>query len=1256
MATPVRKVTFTSCNVRGINGKEKRASVFMWLKGLNSDIYFLQETHCHLVQQKMKWTKEWGGTALWSLGTNNSKGVAILFKPGMKSDDVSIENVSYDAQGRFLKCTVTLNKCPYNIVNIYCPNNAQERKTFIQNLDNLLEIDKENIVGGDFNCVFDNSKDRFNCKSESDHGTLDLLELMRNHDLEDVFRRRFPLKKSFTWRGNNKASRIDFWLISKSTDYKVKDLFTKVCPFSDHNAICMSLSLTDIEHGKGLWKMNASILKHSLFVDKFLAMWQMWKYEKQNYNDLRNWWDITKKRIKDLMIKVSMQIRKDEKMKETSLSEIIEKLQGQIDEGEDVGDEIMKKKKELGEIYRKRANGAYVRSRAQWLEEGETSSRYFHNLEKVRSKDKLWDAIFDESGQEVTGVRNIMDVQRRFYENLYKSEISDRYCERQSFTIETKLCSENKLLLERKFDKEELRKAVFSMKDNKTPGPDGIGIEFYKLYFDELSEDLLKLYDDIFVGGSLCYSQYQVVLRLLYKKGDRKNIKNWRPISLQNVDLKIISKMLAERLKLVMSDIIHVDQQGCIPGRYIGKNIRLIQDVINEKDDDSLILLLDQEKAFDRVEWSWLLHVLSSFGFGPNFIKWISIMYKNPKSAILTNGFLSEYFELFRGIRQGDALSALLYIIQAEPMAVAIRNDSSIEGITLNNNKTSVQVKISQFVDDTTIFLKHPGILDKVIDILNDFGTISGSKLNIDKCKVLTVSNQLPVISGIHNIQITKGPETVLGINVGKFNENKHPQWRDKIKKIENLLAIWKMRDLSIKGRVYILKSVGISSLLYQMEMQEVGDDILKEVSKIMFNFLWQNGRPLVKKDICYLPIENSGLNMVNISVIVKVKRIQFVLRVLNGELSEPWKIIPLKYFQYFDHRFDIDYFALKATDSSLLIKKAIIPDFYKDCILSFQEFLRSSNLFDKMDEILWCNTNILFNNDPLVFPHWSKAGLKSVHQVLKKEGGLDVAKIDSVIINNPCKIFETAKLKIGIPGDWKQNELLAKVHDLSLENLLDISVQIDEYGKRKKLGALTCKDIYYVLKNKNVQVNSYDYWKEKFPEFRIEWTKFFVFNVKNKLISNRISEFNWKIFHGKLNTEKRLQRMKLSDGRCVICGEIENVDHLFLCCIGLNVFWENVENLVSNIIENVVLTNEVILLGYLDEKIDKDKLMTTNFLISLGKYILWKRRNYIKYEKRQIGIHKCFEWYKFELRGFLRIFSNCKLKYVNQFLDCLSL
>ena len=143
------------------------------------------------------------------------------------------------------------------------------------------------------------------------------------------------------------------------------------------------------------------------------------------------------------------------------------------------------------------------------------------------------------------------------------------------------------------------------------------------------------------------------------KKGDKTNLNNFRPISLLNVDYKIISKALANRLKVVMSSIIS-PEQSCVPGRDIIDNIMSVRDVIdlvtlNNK--EGFLIKLDQEKAFDRVSHSFMFKVLNKLNFGNTFISWIKILYNDIKSTVKINGHLTPFFPICRGVRQGCPIS-----------------------------------------------------------------------------------------------------------------------------------------------------------------------------------------------------------------------------------------------------------------------------------------------------------------------------------------------------------------------------------------------------------------------------------------------------------------------------------------------------------------------------------------------------------------------------------------------------------------------
>ena len=186
-------------------------------------------------------------------------------------------------------------------------------------------------------------------------------------------------------------------------------------------------------------------------------------------------------------------------------------------------------------------------------------------------------------------------------------------------------------------------------------------------------------------------SQKQAIITLIENKGkDRSLLENWRPISLLNVDAKILSKLKAARIKNVLPHIIHHNQTGFIKDRFIGKTIRSIFDIMEltaEENIPSLMIFIDFQKAFDSLEWNYILKRLQYFNFDPDFIRWVSIFYKNIQSCVINNGITSDYFTLQRGLRQGDPLSPYLFVIAAEVLGIAVRQDKEIKGIQIVRRK-----------------------------------------------------------------------------------------------------------------------------------------------------------------------------------------------------------------------------------------------------------------------------------------------------------------------------------------------------------------------------------------------------------------------------------------------------------------------------------------------------------------------------------------------------------------------------------------
>ena len=231
---------------------------------------------------------------------------------------------------------------------------------------------------------------------------------------------------------------------------------------------------------------------------------------------------------------------------------------------------------------------------------------------------------------------------------------------------------------------DKVHKALLGMAKGKSPGSDGLLAEFYVAFWDVLGPDFVEVLNASFDSGLLPFSQRVALISLVFKKGDRLLHKNWRPISLLNVDYKICTRTIAGRLLKVIHHVVARDQTCGVPHRFIGENVALLRDVVHYANEANLplaILSLDQEKAFDRVDWPFLQSTLLRMGFGPSFIKWVALFYTDIRSSILINSYASRHFKPSRGVRQGCPLSPLLYVLTVEVLAVNIQAHPAIKGL-----------------------------------------------------------------------------------------------------------------------------------------------------------------------------------------------------------------------------------------------------------------------------------------------------------------------------------------------------------------------------------------------------------------------------------------------------------------------------------------------------------------------------------------------------------------------------------------------
>ena len=201
-----------------------------------------------------------------------------------------------------------------------------------------------------------------------------------------------------------------------------------------------------------------------------------------------------------------------------------------------------------------------------------------------------------------------------------------------------------------------------------------------------------------------------------------------------------MSKVIATRLKNVLPYIIHHNQTGYLKERYIGETIHSIYDIMSYTDKEhipGLLIFIAFEKAFDSVEWKFLINCLEAFNFGSNFLRWVKLFDKNIKSCIMNNGTSSNFFVLERGVRQGDPLSPYLFIVVVETLAIAIRQNAAIRGIVSGKEET----KLLQYADDTTAVLADTDSAKVLFELLDLFKDISELKINSTKTEGMWIGS-----------------------------------------------------------------------------------------------------------------------------------------------------------------------------------------------------------------------------------------------------------------------------------------------------------------------------------------------------------------------------------------------------------------------------------------------------------------------------------------------------------------------------------
>ena len=1202
-------ISIMSLNCQGLNNLKKRRDMFHFLRSKKYSIYFVQDTH---FEQKMEnyILAEWGYQGFFSSYTSNSRGVAILFNNNF---EFKVKKIIKDQAGNYIILLVEIHKENYLLVNIYGPN--RDNPEFYNNLrKKIRELNVERvIIAGDFNLVLDPKIDYHNYKHINNTKAKEAVHAMiEDLDLNDIWRDLNPEYTRFTWRRSNpfQQARLDFFLISDLVVSLVNDVDIKCGYRTDHSGILLKLKLFENVKHNTFWKFNSSLLKDKNYLDEINNEINAVKDEyliKSNADDMLADEEIQFSVSDDifldfLLMKIRAKTISYATMKKRKTAEEEKSLEYDIIRLERVGytceDDlkvIEAKKQQLKVIREKRMEGVLLRSRARWVAEGEKISSYFCNLEKRHYVSKNMSRLIDKHNNVLTNQNDVLQEVHDFYKSLYREKDVEQ-CEIKDLVKNIQTLSEQEAKeLEGKITLEEATDVLKNMKNNKSPGSDGFTVEFFKVFWKKLGVFVIRAINESFRKGEMSTVQREGIITCI-PKGDkpREYVKNWRPISLLNVIYKIGSSCIANRIKCILPKIINEDQSGFIRNRYIGDNIRLIYDVIAYLDEYSLpglLLNIDFEKAFDSVNWTFMIKVLKAFGFQNNICHWITTFYRNLKSCVVVNGQISNWFQINRGCRQGDPISPYLFILVVEILAIMVRENSEIKGIVINDTEH----KLSQYADDTEFLLEGDRrSFETCINVIGKFSNVSGLFMNSSKTSVIWLgSMKNSNIRYLSHLGMAWNPKKFKILGVWFTNDLEECvvlNLSDKLNEIRQLFKIWIKRQLTPLGRIAILKSLILSKLTYLwLLLPNPPDDIVKTLQQMCYNFVWCKKTDKISRKIAHKSIKNGGIGFPDIKTFVMSLKLSWMRKTESSK--HKWKLIFLKNFPQWN--------MIRQYGPEYMLKFTNHNKFWNDVFDAYRNFFykcvpsQSADLFA----------------EPLFYNDRFQVGNKYI--VCKKVEDRDIYFVGQFFQDNGNFIsYAQFKNKYNVNVDF--------LSFMGYKSVIRAFVQrhhIDITDNKSRDRSLCFKNLcstfkgsrlyYDILIENNTVSKSCMSWNLKLPSIP-DWKSCFLYT--HKIQDIKLKWFQLRILHRCLGTNVILKEMGVrNDDTCSFCGVYKDkIEHMFWYCTLVERFWTGLISLFKekcNNALNVKLTLLLILLGH-DEGIHTDTVF--DFIILFAKFYIY--------------------------------------------------
>ncbi|KAH9722180.1 reverse transcriptase domain-containing protein [Citrus sinensis] len=552
------------------------------------------------------------------------------------------------------------------------------------------------------------------------------------------------------------------------------------------------------------------------------------------------------------------------------------------------------------------------RAKSLWLKEGDRNSRFFHatasarkrrnSIERLRNRQGIWCS----NQEEIDGM--IVD----YFSTLFQTECCSS--EEVLRCVEKNSTEDQNMMLLAPFSAVEVKDALFDMHSDKSPGSDGMNPAFYQKFWNIVGEDVVQACLNFINSCSFPVGLNDTSIILIPKKQQPETLADMRPIALCNVLYKIISKMLANRMRAVLASVVSEAQSAFSPGRAITDNIIISAEILHflkrkrQGKHGCAALKIDMSKAYDRIEWKFLQAIMLRMGFAEKWVDLIMLCVSTAQYNVLRYGKEVGPIIPSRGLRQGDPLSPYLFILCAEGLSSLIRvNEKAglIHGVKVA--RSAPMVSHLFFADDSFLFFRanqQEAVLMR--DILASYSLASGQKVNFNKYSISFSANVLADVAsqvcGVLAVNVTSDHGAYLGLP-SCIGRNKRAVFQSIRDKVWQKLQVWNIRLLSRAGKEVLLKTVAQAMPNYVMNVYLLPLDLCKEL-EIMMNSFWWGGKRngggginWMKWERMCKPKDFGGLGFKQIHIFNVAMLGKQVWKLLTSPTSFVAKVLKARYF-----------------------------------------------------------------------------------------------------------------------------------------------------------------------------------------------------------------------------------------------------------------------------------------------------------------------------------------------------------------------